>query len=526
LPVSEEVISELIDLLRKWAKTLLPSPNSKRGQLASLALAIGRLGRPELLPELRQLLDADLSRWREARRVREQAYATMTMEQRSNASHSWVLQYQHAFSTIEDESVVAIMREYLEDDDFAVPAACVLKTIYDRAQKQPSPTQFGPIPNFSDVRGRRAARASETESPSPLADMIFAAVERLMQSSNGGKGQRLAIALARIGLSIPHRDNRPIIDELLALPEPIRIKRELLTALVLDGQMISAGLVLDGVHAWIKEAHEKAWMLDQGLWEAEGWLALLPFTDRPAATVEGIDLVLNALPYPKRLERVVSALGDAPDNEADDLLGVLIRRHPGLVGQHEWIRTLVERGTTAAARMLLDFALDGTFGSGPRGADRWWISQQLTALTRMHPELGTEIFRRYENFGDTPARVVIEHVVAEIGTADAVLALVHAYAGQWRGFDGLLQHAIRGAALSQQPLPDWSGAYELHPVPLPDLRKALFGMLTDDLIGVSALAEACLTTIDKLRDENGSSEFEPRHPNIETGRPWPLAAGL
>jgi hypothetical protein len=34
-----------------------------------------------------------------------------------------------------------------------------------------------------------------------------------------------------------------------------------------------------------------------------------------------------------------------------------------------------------------------------------------------------------------------------------------------------------------------------------------------------------LTSIDELRDEYGSSEFEPRHPDVESDQPWPRAAG-
>jgi hypothetical protein len=57
---------------------------------------------------------------------------------------------------------------------------------------------------------------------------------------------------------------------------------------------------------------------------------------------------------------------------------------------------------------------------------------------------------------------MFEHVLAELGDADAVLALVRAYATSGRGFDGLLQNAIREAALSKEPAADWAGAYELH----------------------------------------------------------------
>ena len=403
LVLSEEAIGQLMALLRQWTTTLLSSPNSKRGQLASVASAIGRIGRPELLPQLRQLLDADLARWRAARTMRAEAHAHLTIEQRSDASHSWVLQYQEAFSAIGDDGVVAIMGEYLEDEDFAVSAALVLKVVSDRVQSIPNRAQFGPGPDFSEVKARRADRQAASGSASPLAEMVFAAVERLMQPAGDEKRQRLSIALGRIGMSMPHGEKRPTIEALLGLPQPIRIKRDLLTALVLEGQIISAKLVLDGVRAWIEDARGKTWMFDQGLWEVEGWLALLPFTDRPAATIDGVDLVLNALPHHKQLERVVSALGDAPGEEADRVLAELIRRHPRLVGQHEWVRTLVERGTVTAARLLLDFTLDGTFGGGPMAADRWWISRQLTALIHAHRELETEIMHRYQSLGDVRA---------------------------------------------------------------------------------------------------------------------------
>jgi hypothetical protein len=76
-------------------------------------------------------------------------------------------------------------------------------------------------------------------------------------------------------------------------------------------------------------------------------------------------------------------------------------------------------------------------------------------------------------------QAVFEHILAELGDADAVSTLVRAYAAAGRRFDGLLQNAIREAALSKEPAADWAGAYELRPVPLPELRKTLFAMTGD-----------------------------------------------
>ena len=38
------------------------------------------------------------------------------------------------------------------------------------------------------------------------------------------------------------------------------------------------------------------------------------------------------------------------------------------------------------------------------------------------------------------------------------------------------------------------------------------------------LAEECLIAIDEFRDDYGQAESEPRHPDIDSGIPWPLVA--
>jgi hypothetical protein len=414
------------------------------------------------------------------------------------------------------------MRRYLEDEDFGFDAGWVLKNIWDRQQNTPAPNLLRNWPDFSDVRTRRGGATGGPESASPLAAMIFSAIERLSVAGSNEKRLRVAIALARIGLAMPHGDQQRVIDRLLGLPLPVRGKREFLAALVLDGEVISADLVLRGVREWLDEAREKTWMYRDGLWEIQGWLELLPFSDRPAATIEGVELVLSALPYPQSMERVVSALGAAPDDDAERILGELMRRYPRLASQHDWVRTIVKRGSQAAGIMLMDIAADGP---GASGADSFWFGRELLALIQWHPDLRPELLRRYHAATSGNERMAFEYAIAELGDAEAVLTLVRSYAARGRAFDGLLENAIREAALSKEPAVGWSGAYELHPVPLPELRKELFAMLQSTTASTAILAERCLTTIDELRDEYGSSEFEPRHPDVESGQPWPRAAG-
>jgi hypothetical protein len=174
--------------------------------------------------------------------------------------------------------------------------------------------------------------------------------------------------------------------------------------------------------------------------------------------------------------------------------------------------------------MLMDFAASGGAGRAADAGDAYWMARELLGLIQRYPDLKAEVMRRYEAGGGW-GQAVFEHILAELGDADAVLALVRAYAAAGRDFNGFLQNAIREAALSKEPAADWAGAYELRPAPLPELRKTLFAMTEDASPATAALAGACLAAIDELRDEHGASEFEPRHPDAESGWPWPAAAG-
>jgi len=139
-------------------------------------------------------------------------------------------------------------------------------------------------------------------------------------------------------------------------------------------------------------------------------------------------------------------------------------------------------------------------------------------------EVKSELIRRYQAGRGEQSGTLIEHIFAKLGDVDCFMALVQGYAWQNKKFDGLLDMSIRDIALRKEPVEGSSGAYEYEPVAIAKLRKDLFAMLAGTP-QEAALAEACLTAIDRLRDEHGSVASEPRHPDIDSGRPWPLAAG-
>jgi hypothetical protein len=57
-------------------------------------------------------------------------------------------------------------------------------------------------------------------------------------------------------------------------------------------------------------------------------------------------------------------------------------------------------------------------------------------------------------------------------------------------------------------------------VPVGGLRQRLFALTTDG--GPVDAAARWLRQIDAIRDEHGMPEIEPRHPDLASGKPWPI----
>jgi len=113
---------------------------------------------------------------------------------------------------------------------------------------------------------------------------------------------------------------------------------------------------------------------------------------------------------------------------------------------------------------------------------------------------------------------LLARTIAESPDEDGLLLLV--------GFENELNRSfmswrtIEAVVTKHVPDTNWKGAYNVVPFPSAELRRKLLAMTTDG--GASDAAARCLNQIDWIRDEYGTPDAEPRHPDLVSGKPWPI----
>ena len=80
--------------------------------------------------------------------------------------------------------------------------------------------------------------------------------------------------------------------------------------------------------------------------------------------------------------------------------------------------------------------------------------------------------------------------------------------------------SIERVVTEHVPSENWKGAYNVVPIPAIELRRKLLEMTTDGR--PSDAAARSLKEIDRIRNEYGAPETEPRHPDLRSGKPWPI----
>lgn len=509
-----DVVSSVSDLVTDWSNRLLMSSEVKRSQLASIASLAGAASTTAMLPIIRRLLDEDLRMWRVFKNeaiANQFRVSTATNEARS----SWTQHYQSAFESIDSPETFELMRSYLSDIDFGVHAANVLVRQWRTKNEAASTSRFKSRPDFSRVHEKRVVRASDPNASSMEADVIFEVVDKLITADAENEMKKLAVDVGSVATTIPHGQRQDTIQILLKLADRTPRVR-LLTNLVLSGEIIDVEIVRQGIAEVLEMAQKQTWLLtDQ--YELRDWLRLLPFTNRPEDTLDIFKQIYSKYPNRDTLEEFLNALVSAPGDESENVLFKLAEDYPFLYENREWSDAVFRRGTYSSARRIFDLVVSGIF-NGKEGAGNYYLSTSLANSLATHPALREYVYEFFNKIPTVAGIKLLIGAISETSDTQGLLLLIKAEEIHKQPFTSW--RMIQNVVTAKVPIDNFSNVYNVIAVPAIELRKSLLALTTDG--GVKDVAARCLNFIDKIRDDMGGPTSEPRHPDLASGKSWPI----
>jgi hypothetical protein len=509
-PFPDETYAVVEQMCKQWAERLIASgDDATRAQLSTVANLIGHFPSATLLPTLQRLLDDELRRYRAFRKQAESDgwRGKAANEARMIYTHT----YQSAFIAIKAPATAALMISYLPDEFFGETAALVLKMQWILANEPQVERRFRGNVDFSRVEELRELRTRRATLTCNEAEAIFAAIAPLIAEGATEAQKKHALKLAIQGLRLPHGERPDTINLLLSMA-PQGVRSNLVLNLILSGETIPFGIVQVGMTDVFEDAKKQPWILHEG-WQLKAWLLLMPFTDHPARLADAVAALPPGQRNPHFLEEMVRATEYVQSSEIEEALFKLAENDVAFYRNHAWRDAVRQRGTLTSARRYLDLVIEGKIDA----TDSRQTSREIAGLLNTHSELRQHAYSLLRQ--DTPLRVeLLARAIAEGNDPNGLLLLVELENKlrkpliSWR--------TIQGAVTEHVPSEHWHGAFEVLPVAATELRQKLLAMTTDG--GPHDSAARVLREIDRIRDENGAPEDEPRHPDLASGKPWPI----
>jgi hypothetical protein len=512
-PINAVHRADLLAVINIWLEALLTAPRLERHAASVVARAVGRLAFAELAEPLYALLERDVADYEASRKARLEARG-----QGRPVEIGYGRVYANALAAMHEASAVAVLTRSLGDLRWGIDAAGALLEIWSVDHPPEEKRGFGSWTDYSQHLSRRAERAAGVPPSCDFAEAIFEVVRTLGKPAKADAEQQHALALAGIGLALPHGAKRREIDALLALPQPITHKRPLLTAAARAGEIIPASFLTEGLRNLLAAAQTQRWRLEENSGELMGWIDLFPFSDNPEGVHDAIALLPDARRRPRELRRLLVTVPQGPAGQALTTLERLAMNDPAFLREFEWLNAALTLGSEAAAMAVLNHLCADQIPVG----DGFRLSRALTSSARAFDNVRAAMIGRYRALPPGDVRRVFEMAMNDLTNEDVFWALFDGHVHAQHPFRGVA-HALRNLAIGRRPSREWVGAVEEFGQPLAELRAKLFAMLpVND--ARAQLAKQCLIAIEELRDEAGRVSSEPRHPDIATGRAWPPEA--
>jgi hypothetical protein len=487
-------------------------------QKANLASAIAQVGKSEDMDDLRKLIAADIQR---VRRGRAALKAGNRGPMSDGATTGWSMWHIAAVMQLDPLGAQQVLIDLLPEPEYVNRAASEMARDFlpkpgralDRTFRYELmwAARAGQLPVVDD-RGKRYAAALDAEIKRQLKEG---------QDKKPTHGPReLATALA----AIDGRTCAATVLEATAIPghydEYARIDAAELLLTV--GVALPTGLVfalLDDLLVRIQK-----WMQDSDKNLLKHILALCPFIDDPVAGIARMKEVLaKKRLYAYELREIVTALGESRCDAAVDLLTELAADVQTFEQcEDNFFNAFAALDTPRARELLLGFIDPDVKGiSLPQRPHREDVLvARLTELAQRDPKVAARLRELCERDLPDLNRHILSRVMDWLGTPEALVASLNLLDDTRPYIPQGVRDQLEAAFVERRPYGGNPNAFTEHARASNELRTRLFKMAVGDAKRRKS-AFHLLGQIEEWRLDHGRPAGEPRHPDLQSGDPWP-----
>ena len=500
---------------------------------ADLASTLARVGKPEDMFHLRQLIRADIERIRYGREARARGERSALANGGAANYASW---HVRAVTALDSESAEAVLLDILHEPEYESEAASALVRLAT-TQNNEEPFGYkkkdysvvwearaGRRPNRFDEKRRQRYAIAIRQRISMLLD------ERATSTQPAAYDYRLK-ELARILAALDSHDSAELVFHVITLPGECDGWRRVaaLEILLFNGVNLPTELTLNVLNPIIEHVRVQGLYNDnQNLWLLKRCLCLLPFVDIASIGIDRVRQVISETRFPPHeMREIVTALGGS---RCDGAL-VFLCQLAGADGsglkqiEEEWIEAIAALGGSESKRILLSFVDPEAEGFSVEvsfdhnGGEL--LASRIVELAQAETGIRQRILMLCDMQLSTTKRLLLSKVITQLDTLDAAfssLSLIDDSATPSVPYD--LWEALETVFLERRPYGKAENTYTLVPRSSNEIKAKLFEMaLKDDRRKQSAFA--LLGQIEVWRLEHGRPSTELRHPAFDSGELWP-----
>lgn len=517
----DDLKTRLRTYLKSCVDLVLRQDDFNGEEKANLASSIAQVGKPEDMKELVTLIRADIERMRRGRAAR-------AAGDRGPRGNGCIMSYAGwhiaAVMHLDPAGAEQVLIGLLPEPEYLSDAAAAMAREFVPKSERSFDWTFRYDLMWAAREGRTPPPSDERRR-TRFAAALNAEIKRLREQQKDGKPAPGVKELAKALAAVDARGSAAAVLDAIALPG----EWDHYTRLDAAECLMMAGVVLPAITTSalvdsILERTEK-WMQDSDRHLLGRILALCPLVDDPAGGIAKMrDVLCKRRLWGYELRGIITALGESRSDAAVDLLYELAS-DPPTFGQCEdnFINAFATLDTPRARELLLGLVDPDIRGialtRGPQREDV--LVRRLTELARRRPEAAARLRELCKRDLPEVNRHVLSKVMDLLGTPEALAANLNLIndsrpspvpRGIW--------DQLRTAFVERRPYGQSPNVFTEHARVSNELRVQLFRMAIEDERRRKS-AFVLLGQIEEWRLEYGRPTGEPRHPDLESDRPWP-----